>query len=73
MIEQGSIWEYQGDDGTPRGLYHAVIQSGKKEVITWSEPTDAMLGDIAGFTWMGPVADFQKDFRHVADRKGGPK
>lgn len=62
-IEQGSKWQYIGNDGSPVGLVHYITSAGKKSVTTWSEPIRDANSEVAGFSWMGPIEDFYKQFK----------
>ena len=58
-----------------RGLRHLVTSLEPDEedkatlwVTTWSEPLPEG-GEIAGFSWHGPAADFLKQFRRCTPTK----
>jgi hypothetical protein len=64
---QGTRWKYRGGGDCPEGTIHTVVQSGKNEIITWSDPV-ALAGspDAGGFSWMSDRATFFKRFSPIA-------
>lgn len=65
-IEPMSRWKYVGN-GWGNGLIHFVVGMEDGEVATWSDPTQRIPGQhtnqVAGYTWLGPVDDFLKQFK----------
>lgn len=63
VIKPGQRWQFVGRDDTgTAGLVHTVVGCSPQEIVTWSRWVDR--GSL-GFSWLGPVHDFLRNFRPV--------
>lgn len=58
-LERGQAWLYVGGTDDEK-LPHLVLSISDGEVVTWSQPVNRK--DVGGFSWLGPVPDFLKQF-----------
>ena len=50
-------------------IIHLVVWSRRSQVISWSETVKGLSG-IAGFTFLGTVEDFRREFEPVKENDG---
>lgn len=62
------VWQFLGPGGGA-GSLHIIVEVSAGWVTTWSQPNSVEDGDIAGWTWLGPMDAFHREFRRIDEPK----
>lgn len=65
-ITRNSIWlDNASRHANGRHVAHMVFEVSSAGVATWSEPLQPETEGIAGYSWLGPIEEFVKQFTMV--------